>query len=338
MEIHAGEIVGVAGIEGSGQQELLRVLAGRLAPTAGVVRIPNRIGFVPEDRLRDALVPSMTLAENFALKEAGASHGTLAWRSYEGRAGEVLRKHDVRAAGVHSAAGALSGGNQQKFVFGRELEGLPDALVVENPTRGLDIRAAAHVLAELRSARAAGVAVVTYSSDLDEVLSFADRMIVCFDGRRDCGAARRRAVLRVRWSDSHEPRCAPPALTSGSQHRGRIARAHGRGTVVVMAGGYDIGHAATAMWNGSAGSAYSFFTGTLLRATPLMIVGLAVAVGVPRWRVEYRGRGPAARGGGGHDRGRAGDGELVGRGFRVPFELAAGHGCRAACGLPSLPC
>jgi simple sugar transport system ATP-binding protein len=182
VEIHSGEIVGIAGVEGSGQYELLRVLAGRLAPTSGMARTPDRLGFVPEDRLRDALVPSMTLVENFALKDAGGSRGTFAWDSYEDRAKSVVREHDVRANGVRARAGALSGGNQQKFVLGRELEGSPEALVVENPTRGLDIRAAAHVISELRSARAAGVAVVVYSSDLDEVLSIADRMIVCFAG------------------------------------------------------------------------------------------------------------------------------------------------------------
>ena len=182
LDIHSGEIVGIAGIEGSGQYELLRVIAGRVEAAAGSVRIPNRIGFVPEDRLRDALIPSMSLVENFALKDAGATRGTLAWPTYEDRANAVIREHDVRASGVHSTAGALSGGNQQKFVLGRELEGSPDALIVENPTRGLDIRAAAHVIAELRAARAAGVAIAVYSSDLDEVLSIADRMLVCFDG------------------------------------------------------------------------------------------------------------------------------------------------------------
>jgi ABC-type uncharacterized transport system ATPase subunit len=183
IEVRAGEIVGVAGIEGSGQHELLRVLAGRRAPSTGTARTPPRVGFVPEDRLRDALIPSMTLVENLALKEAASAHGTLSWNSYDARAVATVREHDVRASSVHSHAGALSGGNQQKFVLGRELEGLPDALIVENPTRGLDIRAAAHVIAELRAARDAGVAVVVYSGDLDEVLSIADRMIVCFDGR-----------------------------------------------------------------------------------------------------------------------------------------------------------
>ena len=183
MEVRSGEIVGVAGVEGSGQRELLRVLAGRAAPDRGSVRIPARIGFVPEDRLRDALIPAMTLVENFALKDAGESRGSMPWVAYASRAQSAITAHDVRTSGVDSTAGALSGGNQQKFVLGRELDGSPALLVVENPTRGLDIRAAAHVLEELRAARAAGVAVVAYSSDLDEVLSIADRMIVCFDGR-----------------------------------------------------------------------------------------------------------------------------------------------------------
>ena len=182
LEVRAGEIVGIAGVEGAGQHELLRVLAGRLSADSGKVRTPSRIGFVPEDRLRDALIPAMTLTENLALKDAGLARGTLDWEAYNARALLTIREHDVRTSGSDALAGALSGGNQQKFVLGRELEGSPDALVVENPTRGLDIRAAAHVLSELKSARASGVAIVMYSSDLDEVLSIADRMIVCFGG------------------------------------------------------------------------------------------------------------------------------------------------------------
>jgi general nucleoside transport system ATP-binding protein len=197
MQFHAGEIVGVAGVEGSGQRELLRVLAGRLAPTSGRVRLPAHIGFVPEDRLRDALIPAMTLVENLALKEAGSAHGSVSWTAYTARTTAAIRGHDVRASGPDARAGELSGGNQQKFVLGRELEGSPDALVVENPTRGLDIRASAHVLAELRSARARGVTVVMYSSDLDEALSIADRMIVCFDGRATPAPVDADAVARA---------------------------------------------------------------------------------------------------------------------------------------------
>jgi simple sugar transport system ATP-binding protein len=197
MNIRAGEIVGVAGVEGSGQRELLRAIAGRLTPDSGTVRAPARIGFVPEDRLRDALIPAMTLVENFAIKEAGERRGSMPWAGYEMRASSAIAAHDVRAAGADSPAGALSGGNQQKFVLGRELEGSPALLVVENPTRGLDIRAAAHVLAELRVARESGVAVVVYSSDIDEVLSIADRMIVCFDGRITETAVDAAAVSRA---------------------------------------------------------------------------------------------------------------------------------------------
>ena len=183
LEVRGGEIVGIAGVEGSGQHELLRVLAGRLAPDSGIVRVPSRIGFVPEDRLRDALVPTMSLVENLALKDAGTLRGTMRWSDYVARAETAVRDHDVRSSGVASTIGALSGGNQQKFVLARELDGSPEALIAENPTRGLDIRATAHVLAELQSARARGVAVVVYSSDLDEVLALADCMVVCFDGR-----------------------------------------------------------------------------------------------------------------------------------------------------------
>lgn len=183
LAVRRGEIVGVAGIEGAGQTELLRIMAGRLAATAGRVSLPERIGFAPEDRLRDALVPSMTLVENLALHDAESRRGTMPWSRLSSRTATLLQEHDVRASGPDALAGALSGGNQQKFVIGRELDGSPQALIVENPTRGLDVRAAAQVLQRLRDARDAGVAVVMYSSDLDEVLSVADRMAVCFNGR-----------------------------------------------------------------------------------------------------------------------------------------------------------
>jgi simple sugar transport system ATP-binding protein len=183
LEVRAGEVVGVAGVEGAGQHELLHTLAGRLVPDVGHVQLPVRIGFVPEDRLHDALIPEMTLVENVALKEAGEARGMLRWNAYSGRTSTIIDANDVRATGGSSFASALSGGNQQKFILGRELEGAPEALIVENPTRGLDIRAIAHVMKRLRDARVAGVAVLVYSSDLDEVLALADRTVVCFEGR-----------------------------------------------------------------------------------------------------------------------------------------------------------
>ena len=182
LRVHAGEIVGVAAIEGAGQHELLRVLAGRLAPTRGHVTLPATVGFVPEDRHRDALLLDNTLDENIALRGAGARRGRLPWASLRHATADIIAAFDVRASGVASTARALSGGNQQKLVLGRELADQPEALVVENPTRGLDLRATTSVHSALRAARDAGTAVVLYASDIDEVLALSDRVFVMHNG------------------------------------------------------------------------------------------------------------------------------------------------------------
>jgi simple sugar transport system ATP-binding protein len=173
----------VAGVEGAGQHELLRVLAGRLKPTSGSLRVPDRIGFIPEDRHRDALVMDFSLAENVALAGAGLARGRIDWSAIERRTGEVVEQHGIVASGVRARASSLSGGNQQKLVLARELDGAPRALVAENPTRGLDIAATAALQRQLLEARDAGMAIVLYSSDLDEVLALADRLVVMFEGR-----------------------------------------------------------------------------------------------------------------------------------------------------------
>lgn len=183
LSVRRGEVLGLAGVEGSGQRELLRLLARRLAPTTGVVRAPERVGFIPEDRLADAMIPSLTLVENVALAVAGRSTGAMDWESWRARTTAIVAAQDVRTSGVESTAGALSGGNQQKLVVGREREVSVDALVAENPTRGLDIQAAARVRAAITSAPdGLAPAVVYYSADLDEVLAVADRLVVCFAG------------------------------------------------------------------------------------------------------------------------------------------------------------
>ena len=182
LEVHAGEIVGVAAVEGSGQRELLRVLGGRLTPTAGTIELPPAVGFVPEDRHHDALVLEFSLYENVALHGLGARRGRMPWRALRRATAVLLEAFDVRAPGADTRAGALSGGNQQKLVLGRELAEQPAALVVESPTRGLDIRASEAVHERLRAAREAGTAVVVYSADLDEVLALADRMLVVHAG------------------------------------------------------------------------------------------------------------------------------------------------------------
>ena len=182
VEIGQGELVGVAAVEGSGQHELLRVMAGRLTPTRGTAAIPSDIGFIPEDRQRDAVVLEMTLTENLALRGLAARRGRMPWTRLGTHAQQLIGAFDVHASGPRALLSSLSGGNQQRFVVGRELDPLPAALIVENPTRGLDIRAAASVHDRLRAARDAGTAIVMYSSDVDEVLALADRVLVVYGG------------------------------------------------------------------------------------------------------------------------------------------------------------
>jgi len=183
LEVRAGEIVGIAAVEGSGQYELLRLLAGRLAPTSGSASIPDSIAFIPEDRHRDAMVLSMSLTENAALRGLSSRRGAMPWRELRADTERLLQEFDVRGPSVDASARELSGGNQQKFVLGRELADEPPMVVAENPTRGLDIRATAAVREQLRRARDRGAAVVVYSSDLDEVIAMADRMLVVHAGR-----------------------------------------------------------------------------------------------------------------------------------------------------------
>ena len=182
FDVRGGEIVGIAAVDGSGHRELLRAIAGRLSITSGTLTLPASVGFVPDDRHRDGLVLSMTLTENFALKGAGARRGTIRWREVASEAREIIRDFDVRTESVDVLASTLSGGNQQRFVLGRELHGLPSAIVVENPTRGLDVRASTYVRDRLLDACSKGVAIVMHSSDLDEVLAIAHRMLVVYVG------------------------------------------------------------------------------------------------------------------------------------------------------------
>jgi len=180
--LQAGDIVGVAAVEGAGQRELLRLLARRRAASQGHVRLPSTVGFVPEDRQRDALVLDFTLAENVALNGAGGRRGRVRWSEFDKRTQTLLREVDVRGGDSDTSARSLSGGNQQKLVLGRELAGGPDLVVVENPTRGLDIRATQAVHDRLRAVAAAGAAVVVYSSDLDELLLLSTRIFALHGG------------------------------------------------------------------------------------------------------------------------------------------------------------
>ena len=182
FDVRAGEILGIAAVEGSGHRELLRALARRLPVTGGELDIPMSIGFVPEDRQHEALALDLSLTENIALRDAGSRRGIMRWQELASRTLELMTTHDVRAPHPRISARALSGGNQQKLVLARELDGDPALLIAENPTRGLDLRAMAAVHERLRATARAGTAVVIHASDLDETLSLADRVLVVYHG------------------------------------------------------------------------------------------------------------------------------------------------------------
>jgi simple sugar transport system ATP-binding protein len=186
LTVHAGEIVGVAAVEGNGQRELLRAVAGRIMPLRGRLEVARPIGFIPEDRTTEGLIPTLTLAENVTLglgREAswvGRAH--LNWGEARTRTAELLSRFEIVAAGPRAPASSLSGGNQQKLIVARELSRSPAVLVAENPTRGLGVGSAAAIHAHIEAAAKAGAAVLFHSNDLDEVLHLAHRVIVVSRG------------------------------------------------------------------------------------------------------------------------------------------------------------
>jgi ABC-type uncharacterized transport system ATPase subunit len=186
LEVRPGEIVGIAAVEGNGQRELLRAVAGRVLPLRGRLQVASPVAFIPEDRTSEGLIPELSLTENVVLgsgpEEPWMRGGRIDWRAAERQTAELLRAYDVVAAGPRAPASSLSGGNQQKVVIARELSRRPRVVVAENPTRGLDLRATAAVHARLRAAAEAGAAVLIHSSDLDEVLELATRVLVVSRG------------------------------------------------------------------------------------------------------------------------------------------------------------
>lgn len=185
FEVRGGEVIGVAAIEGNGQRELLRAIAGvdEIAVTAGTLDVRGPVVFIPEDRTTEGLIPQFTLAENLLLGTIAWSSRWLDWNTIRARTVELLRAHDVRASGPDVPAATLSGGNQQKFVLARALAGKPRVIVAEDPTRGLDIQATQAIHDRLRDAARNGAAVIVHASDLDEVLALADRVLVVARGR-----------------------------------------------------------------------------------------------------------------------------------------------------------
>jgi len=186
LEVRRGEVVGIAGVEGNGQRQLALVLAGRLHPHRGRVELPARIAFIPQDRLHEGLVGDFTLTENVALafhREPAFRRGPfLRWHPLAERTRELALAFGVKAPGPGTPVRELSGGNQQRVVVARELGRKPELLVAENPTRGLDVSAAAFVHGELRGPLRRKAGVVLVSTDLDEVLRLSDRVLVMLRG------------------------------------------------------------------------------------------------------------------------------------------------------------
>jgi general nucleoside transport system ATP-binding protein len=200
LTLGRGEIIGVAGVEGNGQSELAAVLSGMLEPTAGRFFVADDeltyaspkeitaagIGVVPEDRHTVGCITGMSVAENIFLNrlDAFTRYGFLRRKAVNGTARDLMQRFDVRAAGPEIAFSSLSGGNQQKAVLARELtlENLA-VLIAAQPTRGLDVGAVASVYGHIRAASARGVGVLLISSELDELLDVAHRVIVLYRGR-----------------------------------------------------------------------------------------------------------------------------------------------------------
>lgn len=200
LEVRAGEIMGVAGVEGNGQNELAEAIAG-LRPMAGgrmlfcgrdvamrgAVRLPaDALAYIPSDRQQTALILSLSIWENLILhSHARPPMRRGAWidrhRAREAAA-ELVREYDIRTAGVDLPAGSLSGGNQQKLVVARELARQPRLLLAVNPTRGIDFAAAAQIHARIRAHRDAGGSTLLFSIELEELALLSDRVAVMFDG------------------------------------------------------------------------------------------------------------------------------------------------------------
>ena len=188
LEVMSGEVIGVAGVEGNGQRELALVLSGRQEVSSGKLQIPEHVGFIPQDRNRDGLAADFDLTENVALalhRDPKFRLGPLLrWSLIESHTAEIRSRFKVRSSGGRTLARELSGGNQQRLVVGRELSQLPELLIAENPTRGLDFTATAFVRGELkRLAHDTAAGVVLISTDLDEILEVADRVFVILRGK-----------------------------------------------------------------------------------------------------------------------------------------------------------
>ncbi|ADE05043.1 ABC transporter ATP-binding protein [Haloferax volcanii] len=200
LSVREGEILGIAGVEGNGQQELIEAITGMRTPERGTVslqgrditelsrrrRIEDGVSYVPGDRLEEGLVQDYSLVRNALLSnqtmDAFSDGLFLDWQRIGDHADEIIEAYDVRPRNPEATAKSLSGGNQQKFIVGRELERDPSVLVAAHPTRGVDIGSIEFIHQRFQDMRAEGVAILLVSSKLDEVQKLSDRTAVMYEG------------------------------------------------------------------------------------------------------------------------------------------------------------
>ncbi|MEO8199335.1 MAG: ATP-binding cassette domain-containing protein [Gemmatimonadota bacterium] len=187
FQLRAGEVVGLAAVQGNGERELIRAVAGLVRPSRGTLSKPQPVAFVPEDRTNEGLIAQFSITENMILGSDRTApwvhHGLLDTGMAGQAASRLIERFGIIAPGPDVTAGSLSGGNQQKLILARALEMKSPVIVAENPTRGLDVRAARSALRQLAEAAAGGAAVMIYCTDLDELFLASDRILVVSGGR-----------------------------------------------------------------------------------------------------------------------------------------------------------
>jgi general nucleoside transport system ATP-binding protein len=199
LTVKSGEIVGIAGISGNGQMELMEILTGQRPLEKGEIRVKAEpyharrdearklnVRYLPEEPLKNACAPRMTVAENIFFRDfdfaAGSSQFWLDGSRMLEQASHLVGEYKVKTASLQSPIASLSGGNVQRAVLARELTGDVDLLIITNPCFGLDFSAVAEIRARIMAARNAGAAVLLISEDLDEILQLSDRILVMSDG------------------------------------------------------------------------------------------------------------------------------------------------------------
>jgi len=214
FDVRAGEIVGIAGVSGNGQQELMAALSGEdpRAPKGSIGLFgqdishdsPRRrrhegLHFVPEERLGRGAVPTLSLAQNTLLTRTGTVHrsGWIRTADVAALAQDLIKRFNVKAGGPGADAKSLSGGNLQKFIVGREIDANPKLLIVSQPTWGVDVGAAAQIRGELLALRDQGCALLVVSEELDELFEICDRLVVIAQGRVSPSIATSKATIEM---------------------------------------------------------------------------------------------------------------------------------------------